>query len=74
MGFVLEEQDERDRADDETWECSDPMVEIAPFPLLSQALVPLMAVGTINTEGIFEAGLSYLIAGVRLTLAQRSAK
>lgn len=69
VGFVLEEQGERDREDDESeWGGADPMAEIAPFPLLAKALQPLISGGTINTEAVFEAGLGYMVAGMRESL------
>ena len=73
MGFVLEEQDERERADDgePNWNAGDAMAELAPFPLLSTALKPLLATGTINTEAVFEGGLAYMIDGMRQSLAGR---
>ena len=71
MGFVLEEQDERDRAEDDVPEVGDPMAEVAQFPLLSIALKPLLAGGTINTEEVFEAGLQYMVTGIRASLAGR---
>jgi TetR/AcrR family tetracycline transcriptional repressor len=75
LGFVLEEQDERERAEDEAPEDEgDPMIEVAPFPVLSAALKPLLATGTINTEGVFEGGLGYLVAGIRASLSVAPAK
>lgn len=74
VGFVLEEQDERDRMDDDPWQGTDPTAEIAPFPILAEALEPLIAAGAINTEGVFEAGLAYMVAGIRLSLASRRPK
>jgi len=47
------------------------MDEVAPFPILSEALKPLIAGGTINTVGVFEAGLRYMIDGMRQSLARR---
>ena len=72
VGFVLEEQDERERADDgeSEWGDGDPMQEVAPFPLLSAALKPLLATGTINTEAVFEGGLAYMVEGMRQGLQQ----
>lgn len=72
VGFVLEEQDERERADDgeSEWGDGDPMAEVAPFPVLSAALKPLLATGTINTEAVFEGGLGYMVAGMRLSLPE----
>ena len=78
LGFVLEEQDERDRADDgeSEWGDGDPMDEVAPFPLLSAALKPLIGDGggTINTEAVFEGGLGYMIAGMRASLPPAGTK
>lgn len=70
-GFVLEEQGER--ADDSAKIISarDPMEAVAQFPLLANALRPLFALGTINTEAAFEGGLGYMIAGIRGSLAGR---
>lgn len=73
VGFVLEEQDERERDEaDGRGSDEDPMAEIAAYPLLSEALRPLISAGTVNTEAAFEAGLSYLIAGAREALAKKS--
>ena len=76
VGFVLEEQDERGREDagESEWGNGDPMAEIAPFAILSEALKPLIAGGTINTEAVFTAGLGYMVAGMRESLAQRRAE
>jgi TetR/AcrR family transcriptional regulator, tetracycline repressor protein len=76
VGFVLEEQGEREIEEDEDQHSeAGPMRQIAKFPLLTEAVRPLMAgSGTINTEGMFEGGLSYLIAGIRLSLAGRKKK
>ena len=72
VGFVLEEQGERDRDDTEAaWSGGDPLAEVAPFPILSEALKPLLRVGTINTEAVFEAALGYMLAGMRESLAGR---
>jgi TetR/AcrR family tetracycline transcriptional repressor len=45
------------------------MTEIAPFPVLAEAVGPLLANGSINTESIFEGGLTYMIDGIRAQLA-----
>lgn len=71
VGFVLEEQDERERIDDGSGWDGDPMADVAPFPLLSEALRPLFATGSINTEGVFEGGLRYMIDGMRASLEGR---
>ena len=69
VGFVIEEQDERDRVDDGSdWNGGDPMAEVAPFPVLAEALKPLLGEGTINTESVFERGLAYMVAGIRASL------
>jgi TetR/AcrR family tetracycline transcriptional repressor len=73
VGFVIEEQDERDRVDDGSdWNGGDPLAEVAAFPVLSEALKPLLASGTINTESVFERGLGYMIAGIRASLSRKS--
>lgn len=64
LGYVLEEQGERERADEESDNDSDPMAKIAPFPLLSEALVPLLNTGTINTAEVFEGGLKDMVEGM----------
>ncbi|MEO6015448.1 MAG: TetR/AcrR family transcriptional regulator C-terminal domain-containing protein [Devosia sp.] len=72
VGFVLEEQDERDRAEDEpNLADGDPLREVAPYPILSAALGPLLSSGSINTEGVFEGGLAYMVAGIRASLASK---
>jgi TetR/AcrR family tetracycline transcriptional repressor len=69
VGFVVEEQDERQDAEDDT---DGPIDQIAPFPILAEAIGPLLAQGTINTESVFEGGIAYLIDGIRASLARRS--
>ncbi len=49
----------------------NPMDEVKPFPLLSVALQPLVNGGTINTETVFETGLSFMLVGVRASLVSR---
>jgi TetR/AcrR family tetracycline transcriptional repressor len=71
LGFVLEEQNERERVDDQPELTDDPMQEVANFPILSAALEPIVKGGTINTERIFEAGLAYMVAGIRASLPHR---
>jgi TetR/AcrR family tetracycline transcriptional repressor len=73
-GFVHEEQDERERAGDQpAWGDRDPLAELAPFPILSEALKPLIGEGTVNTEIVFEGGLGYMIAGMRSSLEAQKA-
>jgi len=71
-GFVLEEQGERQREEAGAPGDVDPFDEVGPYPVLSAALQSLVTAGTINTEGAFEAGLGYLIAGMRASLAAKS--
>jgi TetR/AcrR family tetracycline transcriptional repressor len=74
VGYVLEEQGERERNDEDADEGDDPMAEVAPFPLLSEALQSLVNQGTINTEEVFEAGLKYMVDGMRLGLAAKAGR
>jgi TetR/AcrR family tetracycline transcriptional repressor len=71
VGFVLEEQDERERDTSEPDWSGNPMEEVKAFPLLTVALQPLVHGGTINTETVFEAGLGYLLTGMRADLKGR---
>lgn len=71
VGYVLEEQGERERTDEEDDAGINPMAEVAAFPLLSEALVPLFKTGTINTEAVFEGGLRYMVEGMKRSLAER---
>jgi TetR/AcrR family transcriptional regulator, tetracycline repressor protein len=72
-GFVLEEQDERERAGDESdWGGGDPLHELAPFPLLSEAIKPMIEGGAINTETVFERGLSYMVAGIKASVEAKT--
>lgn len=68
VGFVLEEQAERERTDEDPEWLDDPAAEIAMFPLLSKAIEPLIRGGAINTEAMFEGGLNYMVAGMRESL------
>lgn len=75
VGFVLEEQGERAREATEVPAAdSNPLDEVAPFPLLSAALEPLTLEGTINTERAFEAGLGYIVAGIRASIEGRKSR
>jgi TetR/AcrR family tetracycline transcriptional repressor len=72
VGFVLEEQDELERSEEDgRGSDADPLSEVAAFPILSEVLKPLLDGGTINTEGVFEGGLAYLIDGARQSLARK---
>jgi TetR/AcrR family tetracycline transcriptional repressor len=69
VGFVIEEQDERDRIDDvSSGRDDDPLAAVTAYPVLAEALKPMVKDGAINTESIFERGLGYLIAGIRASL------
>ena len=73
VGYVLEEQGERERElIDSDAAQGDPMAEVAPFPLLSQALQGLFTGGTINTEQVFESGLRDLIEGMQVRLREKA--
>lgn len=72
VGFVLEEQDERERSDEDgRGSDADPLAEVAPYPILTEVLKPLLDGGSINTVGVFEAGLAYLVDGARQSLARK---
>jgi TetR/AcrR family transcriptional regulator, tetracycline repressor protein len=74
VGFVLEEQGEREREIEEADAAQSPISDLGPFPLLLQAVEPLFTgEGTINTEGAFETGLGFLMTGIRASLKDRTA-
>lgn len=74
VGYVLEEQGERERnLLDQKTPSGDFMAELAPFPLLTQALGTFTTVGTVNTEAVFEEGLKYLVDGIREKLRLKQA-
>ena len=70
VGYVLEEQGERERdlLDSNAGAQGDPMAEVAPYPLLSEALQSLVNLGTINTEQVFESGLTDMVEGMQVRL------
>ena len=70
VGYVLEEQGERERdlLDSDADTQGDPMAEVAPYPLLSEALQSLVNLGTINTEQVFESGLTDMVEGMQVRL------
>ena len=70
VGYVLEEQGERERdlLDSDAEAQGDPMAEVAPYPLLSEALRSLVNLGTINTEQVFESGLTDMVEGLQVRL------
>lgn len=72
VGYVLEEQGERAREADEVGETpSDLAAELAPFPIMAQAINTLVKDGTINTDRPFETGLGFLVDGMRASLAAK---
>lgn len=73
VGFVLEEQSERERSAGETPD-EDFAEEMDRFPLLSEAVQSLLSEGTINTEKAFETGLAMFVDGARSHLAALSRK
>ena len=66
VGYVLEEQGERERSEEEPELTGDPLREVAQFPILAEAMQPLVHGETIDTEAVFEDGLAYMLAGMRL--------
>lgn len=72
VGYVLEEQGERERDRmDQNSPSTDLMAELAPFPLLAKALENFPITRTVNTEAVFESGLSYLLAGMKEKLREK---
>src|SRR3569623_1160146 len=55
VGYVLEEQAERE---DEPELTGDPLKDVAAFPILAEAMMPLVEGQTINPEAVFEGGLA----------------
>ena len=70
VGYVLEEQGERERdlLDGDGDDFADAMAEVAPYPLLSEALQTLVSLGTVNTEAVFESGLRDMVEGMQVRL------
>lgn len=74
VGYVLEEQGERAREVEEAGDLpGDLAAELAPFPIMAQAVNTLVKEGTINTDRAFETGLGFLVDGMRASLAKRKA-
>jgi TetR/AcrR family tetracycline transcriptional repressor len=71
VGYVLEEQGERERQDEEEGLEGDIEGELAPFPILAEAFRSLEKEGSINTEAAFERGLQYMVEGMRASLAAK---
>jgi len=66
-GFTLDEQADRTRGDiqptEDDW--NEMMDQLAPFPLMRAAMIE---VGDPQSDAAFEAGLSYIIAGIATKL------
>tara|TARA_R110002124_G_scaffold63350_38_gene173393 strand:+ start:1296 stop:1946 length:651 start_codon:yes stop_codon:yes gene_type:complete len=75
VGFVLEEQGEREREqiDGASGGTGSALAEVAPFPILSAAVHSMFAAGTINTEPVFEAGLRFMVDGMQQNLQRKQA-
>jgi len=72
VGYVMEEQGERERMAEEVGQDADLDAELAPFPILAEAFQSLEQDGSINTEQAFERGLRYMVEGMKLSLAAKS--
>ncbi|QQR35095.1 TetR/AcrR family transcriptional regulator C-terminal domain-containing protein [Devosia oryziradicis] len=64
VGYVLEEQGERERMEEEEGLDGGIDTELAPFPILAEAFRSLEKEGSINTEAAFERGLGYMVDGM----------
>ncbi len=71
VGYVLEEQGERERMEEEKGLDGDIDTELAPFPILAEAFRSLEKEGSINTEAAFERGLGYMVDGMVKSLAAK---
>ena len=72
VGYVLEEQGEQERERiDQNGAKVDFDAELAPLPLLTEALETFRQVGTVNTEDVFESGLGYLVSGLQDALQRK---
>ena len=72
VGYVLEEQGERERMDEDAGAEGDIDGELSPFPILAKAFRALVDGGSINTEPAFERGLRYMVTGMEADLAAKS--
>ncbi len=72
VGYVLEEQGERERMDEEAGAEGDIDGELAPFPILAEAFRSLEKEGSINTEAAFERGLRYMVVGMQAESPMRA--
>jgi len=71
VGYVLEEQGERERMEEEQGMEGDIDAELSPFPILAEAFKSLEKHGSINTEQAFERGLRYMVDGMQQSLAAK---
>ena len=71
VGYVLEEQGERERMAEEVGQDGDLDAELASFPILAEAFQSLEQDGSINTEQAFERGLRYMVEGMKLSLSAK---
>ncbi|ODT80620.1 MAG: TetR family transcriptional regulator [Pelagibacterium sp. SCN 64-44] len=71
VGYVLEEQGERERSEEEAGQDGDLDAELMPFPILAEAFRSLENEGSINTEQAFERGLRYMVEGMKLSRAAK---
>ena len=71
VGYVMEEQGERERMAEEVGQDGDLDAELAPFPILAEAFQSLEKDGSINTEQAFERGLRYMVEGMKLSLSAK---
>ena len=75
VGFVLEEQAEKARdATDGDFTPDQLDAHLAPYPLLREAISPLIRTGALNSEVVFRGGLEFLIAGFRSRLVPGKAQ
>ena len=72
VGYVIEEQGERERMDEEAGAEGDIDGELAPFPILAEAFRSLEKEGSINTEAAFERGLRYMVVGMQAESPMRA--
>ncbi|QQR38745.1 TetR/AcrR family transcriptional regulator C-terminal domain-containing protein [Devosia rhizoryzae] len=72
VGFVLEEQGERVRMEEDAGATGDIESELAPFPILAEAFASLVTGHSINTEAAFDQGLDYLVDGMKAALEAKA--
>ena len=72
VGYVLEEQGERERLAEDAGATGDIDGELQPFPILAEAFASLEDGGTINTEAAFDRGLTYMVEGMQAALRAKA--